>query len=436
MSDRSSRGRHSTPHRSSPNQITPLQFVLVFGLVSGLGDVVYEGARSIVGPYLAGFGASAALVGLVTGVGEAVALVFRIWSGRFSDRTGRHWPITITGYAITMISVPLLAVAGPLWLACGFIVGERFGKAVRTPARDTMLAEASVDLGRGRAFAVHEALDQSGALIGPLAVAAVLAAGHAYTTGFAVLAIPGALAMLTLVYLRHQVPHPGAYDPTVHATQSRDVSIRGFSHEYWQYAGFTAATMAGFATFAVLAYHLEQRHIVADAQVPVIYALAMAAAALAALASGHVYDRMGLRGLVVLPILGAVIPFLSFSTSPALVWVGALAWGAVMGVHESTMRAAVADLVPRHRRGVGYGTFTAVYGLAWLVGAALIGVLYDASIDATIAFTVAVQALALVLFLPLRTKRPTAMTTRSPRQSSPAEGPPDSSRNRRGGEDL
>ena len=343
----------------------------MFGLVSGLGDFVYEGARSIIGPYLATFGASAALVGLITGVGEAVALVFRLFTGRLSDRTGRHWAISITGYAITMISVPLLAVAGPLWLACVFIVGERFGKAVRTPARDTMLAEASVDLGRGRTFAVHEALDQTGALIGPLVVAAILAAHHSYTTGFAILAIPGALAMLTLGYLRRQVPRPSAYDPGVRAVQAKPIAVRGFSRVYWQYAVFTALTLAGFATFGLLGYHLQHRHVVSAAQIPVMYAAAMGLAALAALASGAVYDRFGLRGLVVLPVLGAVIPFWSFSTSVPLVWAGVALWGAVMGVHESTMRAAVADLVPRERRGVGYGTFTAIYGLAWLAGAAL-----------------------------------------------------------------
>ena len=383
------------------NRMTPLRFILVFGLVSGLGDFVYEGARSIIGPYLATFGASAALVGVITGVGEAVALVFRLFTGRLSDRTGRHWAITISGYAITMISVPLLAVAGPLWLACTFIIGERFGKAVRSPARDTMLASASVDLGRGRAFAVHEALDQTGALVGPLVVAAILAARHSYTAGFAILAIPGALAMITLAYLRREVPRPGDYDPTVHPRQTRPVGVRGFSREYWQYAMFSALTLGGFATFAVLAYHLQHHHVVRMAFIPVIYALAMGIAALASLASGVVYDRYGLRGLGVLPVLGAIIPFLSFATSAPLVWLGSMLWGAVMGVHESTMRAAVADLVPAERRGVGYGTFTAVYGLAWLAGAALIGLLYDVSIDTAITFTVAVQAAALLAFVPL-----------------------------------
>jgi MFS family permease len=397
----------TAPRSWAPNRFGPLRFVLIFGLVSGLGDFVYEGARSIVGPYLATFGASALLVGVVTGVGEGVALVFRLFSGRLSDRTGRHWAITITGYAITMISVPLIAVAGPLWLACAFIIGERFGKAVRTPARDTMLAEASTELGRGRAFAVHEALDQSGALVGPLVVALVLATGHSYKAGFAWLAVPGALAMLTLFYLRRNVPRPAAYDPTVVALQTKPVSVHGFSRIYWQYSVFTATTLTGFATFAVLGYHLQHRHVVSPATIPVMYAVAMGLAALGALGSGWVYDRVGLRGLIVLPLLGAAIPFLSFSTTAAMVWVGAALWGLVMGIHESTMRAAVADLVPRERRGVGYGTFTAVYGLAWLVGAAIIGGLYDVSIDAAITFVVAVQAVALVTFLPLL-RQPTA----------------------------
>jgi MFS family permease len=385
----------------APNRVSPLRFVLVFGLVSGLGDFVYEGARGIVGPYLATFGASAALVGLVTGIGEAVALVFRLFTGRLSDRTGRHWAISITGYGITMVSVPLLAVAGPLWLACGFIVAERFGKAVRTPARDTMLAEASVDLGRGRVFAVHEALDQCGALVGPLVVAAILAARHSYQTGFAVLAIPGALAMLTLGYLRRQVPEPAAYDPTVVARQARPLALRGFSRRYWWYCAFSATTMAGFATFPVLAYHLQHRQVVPPAQIPILYAVAMGAAGIAALASGTVYDRVGLRGLIVLPLLGAAAPVLGFSTSASLVWLGAALWGGLTGVHEATLRAAVADLVPRERRGVGYGTFTAVYGLAWMAGAALIGLFYDVSTGAAITFSVAFQAAALLLFIPI-----------------------------------
>jgi MFS family permease len=180
-----------------------MRFVVASGVVSMLADFVYEGARAITGPFLATFGASAALVGFVTGAGEAVALVFRLVSGRVSDRTGRHWALSIAGYAITVAAVPVLAAA--------HVIAERFGKAVRTPARDTMLAQASTTMGRGWAFAVHEALDQSGALLGPLLVATMVAVSG-YRLGFAVLALPGALALVTLEWLRRAVPIPGAYE--------------------------------------------------------------------------------------------------------------------------------------------------------------------------------------------------------------------------------
>ncbi|SEL51210.1 MFS transporter [Streptacidiphilus jiangxiensis] len=388
-----------------PNRLAPTRFVLAFGVVSMLADFVYEGARSVTGPYLATFGASAALVGFVTGFGEAVALVLRLLTGPLADRTRGHWAQSITGYAITIVAVPLLAVTQALWPAAALVVAERFGKAVRTPARDTMLAQASTEGGRGRAFALHEALDQSGALLGPLLVAAMIAVSG-YRLGFAVLAVPGALALLTLAWLRRAVPRPEAYEkphPAARADQQSSArpTSAALPGRFWLYAAFTATSMAGFATFGVLGYHLQTRHVVPVAVIPVVYAAAMGAAALAALASGHLYDRVGLRGLVVALPLSAAVPLLSFSTRPALVWVGAVVWGAAMGIHESTLRAAVADLVPAHRRGTGYGVFTAVYGLAWLAGSTLIGALYSHSITAVVVFTAITQAVALVLFVPL-----------------------------------
>jgi MFS family permease len=406
---------------SGANRLSPLRFILAFGVVSMLADFVYEGARSIVGPYLATFGASAALVGVVTGLGEAVALVFRLFTGPLSDRTRRYWPISISGYVITVIAVSALAAAATFWQAALAVIGERFGKAVRTPARDTMLAYASTDLGRGKAFAFHEALDQSGALLGPLLVAAMVAVSG-YRLGFAVLAVPGVLAVAVLALLRRAVPAPAAYESPAPGEQvpargtgtcARPAGLRtalamtrGFSRRFWLYATFTALSVGGYATFGVLSYHLEVRHVVAAPLIPVIYAVAMGADALTALGSGWVYDRAGLRGLVVLPVLTAAVPFLSFSTSPTLVWIGGIVWGAAMGVHESTMRAAVADLVPSSRRGTGYGVFTAVYGLAWLAGASVIGALYGYSLTAVFIFVVVLQALALVVFAPLAWHRP------------------------------
>ncbi|MGH3854696.1 MAG: MFS transporter [Pseudonocardiaceae bacterium] len=392
------------------NRLTPLRFVLAFGVVSMLADFVYEGARAITGPFLATFGASAALVGFITGTGEAVALIFRLASGSLSDRTGRHWALSIAGYALTVVAVPLLALTSALWPAAGLIIAERFGKAVRTPARDTMLAQASTRVGRGTAFAIHEALDQSGALLGPLLVAAMIAL-YGYRLGFAVLAIPGALALLTLAWLRRAVPNPATYerhhapDETDRASTtprpSRPGWLAGLPTRFWLYSAFTSVSMAGFATFGVLSYHLQARHVLPEALIPVTYAAAMGAAALAALGSGYLYDRIGLRGLIIALPLSAAVPFLSFSTNPVLVWIGAIVWGAGMGIHESTQRAAVADLIPSARRGTGYGLFTAVYGTAWLAGSTIIGALYDRSLTAVVIFTVATQIAALALFLPL-----------------------------------
>jgi MFS family permease len=383
----------------SPNRLSAMRFVVAFGVVSLLADFVYEGARSIVGPFLATLGASAGLVGFITGAGEAVALVSRLWTGKLSDRTGRHWALSILGYVTTVVSVPLLATAWALWPAAVLVVAERFGKAVRTPARDTMLAQASSDVGRGRAFALHEALDQSGALVGPLVVAAAVALSG-FRLGFAVLAVPGLAALWALMRLRRAVPVPAAYERAAASDQPHDGG-GPLPARFWWYAGFTALNMTGYATFAVLAYHLHARHVVPDAEIPVIYALAMGLAALAALGSGWLYDRIGLHGLVIIPLLTAAVPFLSFSTTPALVWIGAALWGAAVGVHESTMRAAVADLVPATRRGAGYGTFTAIYGLAWLAGSTAIGVLYTQSTASATTFVVVAQAAALVAFIPV-----------------------------------
>lgn len=389
------------------NRLSPMRFVLGFGVVSMLADFVYEGARSVIGPYLASFGASAALVGFITGAGESVALLFRLVTGRLSDRTGRHWALSIAGYAITVIAVPFLAATVTLWQTAGLVIAERFGKAVRTPARDTMLAQAGTGIGRGRVFAVHEALDQSGALLGPLLVAGMLALSG-YRLAFAVLALPGVLALGMLWWLRRAVPVPGGYEtdpkPSLEVSAAAEparVKAPALPARFWLYTAFTAVSMTGFATFGVLSYHLQTRHVLPLALIPVTYAAAMGAAALAALASGQLYDRVGLRGLIIALPLTAVVPVLSFSTNAALVWVGAIIWGAAMGIHESTMRAAVADLVPASRRGASYGIFAGAYGLAWLAGSTLIGVLYSHSLTALTVFVAGTQVAALIVFLSL-----------------------------------
>lgn len=388
------------------NRLSPMRFVVAFGVISMFADMVYEGARSITGPYLATFGASAATVGLVTGIGEAAALVLRLPSGKLADRTGRLWQLSIFGYVMTVIAVPLLALSQVFWQAATLIIAERFGKAVRTPARDSMLAAASVRFGRGTIFAIHEAMDQSGALIGPLIVAATIALSD-YRAGFAVLAVPGVLTLAVLAWLRLSVPHPLAYEakrPTAAAPVGTGDG-EPLPSRFWVYLAFTCLAMLGFSTFAVPAYHMHVAGVFADDMIPVTYAAAMAAAGVAALVSGRVYDRMGLWSLSAALVLAVVAAMLIFSTDPAKVWFGAVVWGATAGIHESTMRAAVADIVPRSRRGESYGIFAAGYGLAWLAGSTLMGLLYPVSLISLVVFVAATQVAAFFLLIRLASAR-------------------------------
>ncbi|RVU22235.1 MFS transporter [Streptomyces antnestii] len=376
----------------------PWRFVIWFGTVSLLADFVYEGARSVTGPLLASLGASAALIGVVTGAGEAAALLLRLGSGPLADRSGRFWGWAIAGYALTVASVPALGATGVLWIACVLVIAERVGKAVRAPAKDTLLSHATAATGRGRGFAVHEAMDQVGALIGPLTVAGMLAlTGDDYGPALGILALPGIAVLALLFRLRRQVPDPAAYERAVTRDAERQEPGARLPRAFWVYASFTAATMAGFATFGVLSFHIVARGLLPTAAVPLLYAAAMAVDALAALATGWAYDRVGPRVLIVLPLLSAAVPALAFTDSLAPVVLGSLLWGAATGVQESTLRATVADLVAPGRRATAYGVFAAFVGAAAFAGGALTGVLYDVSIPVLIAVVAAIQAAAVVL---------------------------------------
>jgi len=392
--------------------MTAIRFILVFGIISALMDMVYEGARSVTGPFLGALGASALLVSVVTGAGEAVALVLRLVFGRLADRPGLRWALAISGYALTAVSVPLLGITDALWVACLLVLAERLGKAVRSPAKDTMLAEAGSALGQGKAFALHEALDQVGALLGPLLVGVALALSGSYGPGFLLLAVPGLAAMLILFRLRRRVPEPAVYEaadaspatalPAPGGPGPASVKAVPMPRQYWLYAAFSSLTMFGHATFGLLSFHLVATGLLPPAVVPVLYAAAMGVDAVAALASGWLFDRVGLKVLLVLPVLAAAVPWLGFSNNTALAVTGMLVWGAAMGVQESTMRAGVAGLAPAARRGSAYGMFTACYGLAWLAGSFLIGVLYEYSIPALAITVTAVQAAAMVIFAVVR----------------------------------
>ena len=396
---------------------SPWRAVIGFGVVSLSADMVYEGARSITGPLLASLGASAVLVGLITGAGEAMALLLRVIFGSWADRTGRYWTITYAGYAITAVCVPLLAItpfmAGAgLALACFLILAERFGKAVRSPAKTALLAHAASPVGLGRGMGVHKALDQVGAVSGPLLVAAVAAVTGALWPALAVLIIPGTAALLILAWIRRRMGDPASPPLENPSGVSASTSVEKprrlkrrllIGHRlpaaFWLFASAAGAATAGLVTFGVISYHLTADRVVPVATIPLIYAAAMAAEALAALATGGLFDRIKGRTLLVLPFLVAAVPALAFSGSPLVAILGVVIWGCAMGIQDSTVKALVADLVPSTRRATAYGVFAAVQGAAAIAGGAMAGALYQHSLPILIAVVAVIQIGALILIV-------------------------------------
>jgi len=379
----------STSTASAFTKTTAIRFVVLFGIVSLFADMTYEGSRSITGQYLATLGTSAAVVGVVAGLGELLGYGLRLVSGRWAERTQKFWPLTLFGYFIQMVSVPMLALAGNWQAAALLILAERVGKATRNPPRDVMLSHAAKEIGYGWGFGLHEALDQLGALIGPLAVAFVLARRGGYREAFAVLLIPALVTLALVMVARFMYPRPEDFE-----RHTGELHGEGFSREYWIYLVAAALVAAGFADFQLIAYHFQKADAFHVAWIPILYAIAMAVSGAGSLAFGKMFDRFGIRVLVPLTIVTALFaPFVFFGGFWTAV-AGAVLWGLGMGVHESIVPAAVAHLVPSQKRPSAYGIFTAGYGIAWFLGSAIEGVLYDHSVMAMVVFCLVVQLAA------------------------------------------
>jgi MFS family permease len=373
---------------------SPLKFVLLIGIMSFFADFVYEGSRGIIGPYLAFLGASAFTIAVVTGFGEFVGYSWRLVSGRFSDETGQYWPITIFGYVIQMTSVPLLALVGSWQMAALLIVLERFGRATRNPPRDVMLSYAAKEMGGyGWAFGLHEALDQFGALFGPLAAAGIIAWRGDYRLAFTMLLIPALIMLSLLAVARLTYPHPEKMDST-----PPNLEAKGLPRVYWLYLAGAIFVAIGFADFPFMAYHLEKMSIVSPSMIPVFYALAMGVSGVGSLLFGRLFDKFGIVILVPLTVLSALFAPLVFLGSFWAALIGIALWGLGTGVHESIIPAAVAMMVPVQRRASAYGLFTAGYGIFWFLGSVLIGSLYGVSLPLLIAFSLISELAALPLF--------------------------------------
>jgi MFS family permease len=398
---------------SDKQKSAALKLIILFGLVSLFGDTVYEGARSVNGPYLKTLGVNATTVGLIVGIGEFLSYFIRFVSGYLADKTKAYWLLTFLGYFL-IISVPLLSLTSSWQIVALLIVSERIGKAIRSPARDVILSQATKQVGTGFGFGLHEAMDQIGAIAGPLVFALlffVLKQNQgtitSYQLGYKFLWVPFVFMITVLFFSYLREPHPEKFEISINKANQPEK----LSKVFWLYLIFTFITTAGFVNFVLLAYHFKAKNILTDAQIPLFYAAAMAVDGVVALIIGRSYDKLkskskndlqGLFTLIVIPVFSLFIPLLAFLQSQMSAILAVLIWGVVMGTHETIMRSSIADITPLKKRGTGYGIFNTSYGLAMFLGSFVMGLLYDYSIILLIGVAVAIELIAILAFFVLR----------------------------------
>lgn len=397
--------------RKAAKRFTPaVTVIIIFGVISMLGDMVYEGARGANSQYLNLLGISAAQVGLVFGIGEFLGYFLRLLAGVLSDKSGKHWLFIFIGYGMLLV-VPIMGFTMNWNILIVLILMERIGKSLRNPAKDTILSGvAENQVGTGFAFGLQEALDQVGALTGPLIFSLVffLISKNGipeYQLGYRWLFVPFILLMLFTVY---------AYRKIKRSNLINDLKTREFRSErlqpiFWIYTAFTFFCTLGFVNFSIIGYHLKANNLMSDGNITLLYSGAMAVDAVAALLVGKAYDHMkkktgiktgGLSVLMAIPFITLLLPFLTMGGSIILIMIGMVIFGVVMGTHETIMRSAVADITPFYKRGTSFGVFNTGYGLALLIGSALMGWLYDLSqVGIIIAFTCVAEAIAVFLYI-------------------------------------
>ncbi len=379
-----------------------LQFILLFGLISALGDITYEGARSVYGNYLGFLGASAFTIGLITGFGEFLGYTVRLVSGYFIDKTGESWIVTILGYAM-LISVPLLALAYNWQIAALFIILERIGKAIRSPGKDTMLSHATKNIGTGIGFGISEALDQIGGFIGPLIFTTVLTYVGGYKQGFKIMWIPAILAIMVVLYTRYKVPKPSMLEENIENSiklnQKITITTNQLSKSFLYYSIFIFFSVLGFSSFPIISYHLMSQKVLSEALIPTLYAIAMVVDGIFAIFIGKYYDKKGLISLVLIPILSIPVAILGFSKNPVFAVVSIILWGCVMSIHETIMKATVADITTISNRGKAYGFFNTIYGIAILLGSTIMGYLYQYSLRYILIYVVIIEILAFISYI-------------------------------------
>jgi MFS family permease len=385
---------------SSPEEIASrkraaaLRFIVCLGVVSLFADMTYEGAHSIIGPYLKDLGATALQVAFIAGFGEMLAASLRFFSGRFADRTHAYWTITFCGYAMNVVAVPALAFAQNWQTAAILIIAERTGKALRGPARDVLLSGATQEVGHGWGFGLHSIMDQTGAVIGPLLMVAAVARAHNFGPPFLWLAFPALGTLAALLAARVLNPE--------HTRTGKGQSTQVLPHVFWLYVAAAGLLACGFVDFPLLAYHFQSAKISTPVEIPLLYAGAMGVNGLTALIFGRLFDRFGLNTLV----FGIFISLLALPLGFLGGTVGAIAavacWATGLGAQDACLRSGIATVVSMNKRGTAFGAFNGVYGVMWFLGSVVMGLLYSHSLAGLVIFGIAAQLGAALMFFRLR----------------------------------
>jgi len=373
--------------------------ILLLGIVSLLGDVVYEGSRGIVTPYLEFLGASAFAIAFFGRFGEFLGYALRLVSGRLADTTRAYWIFIFLGYGL-IVSIPLLGMVGMWQIAVILVLLERIGKAVRSPSRDAVLSIVSRGVGTGKAFGIHELLDQIGAILGPLIVAGLMFyTSNNYNLTFSFLSLPFIMLLAFLAYTYKRIGWRKASEPAEAKPEKADEKL---GRAFYLYTFAVLLNTVGLIPFELIL--LKATKILEPKNklwiVPLIYTLIQGVDAPTALFAGFAYDKFKIRVLV-LPFILSVFPtfFAMANSDLAMLVVAAAFFGLVLGMQESIYRAAVSGFAPIPLRGTAYGIFNTAYGVGMLAGGAAYGLMVQLSIPylAVIAYVLVTQAAAVVL---------------------------------------
>ena len=379
---------------ATQRRASAFRFIVALGFVSLFADMTYEGARSVVGPFLKDLGATATQVGIIAGFGEMIAASLRLFTGRLADRTRAYWVLTASGYFLNLGAVPLLALAGNWQLAALLIIAERTGKALRGPSVDVLLSESTQVVGHGWGFGLHAAMDQAGAVLGPVMVTIAVARSHQFSTAFLWLAAPAIAAMIALSIARTIGARQQKLPPAPHQHELPKV--------FWFYVAAAGLLALGFIDFPLLAYHFQNTSVTKPEAIPLLYALAMGLGGLTALVFGKLFDRFGIVVIVagiLISLLALPFAFLGATTGAYL---AVVCWATGIGAQDALLRPGIAQVVSMNKRGSAFGALNGIYGVLWFAGSAAMVWLYDHSINALILFGITAQVAAAVFFFWLR----------------------------------